>query len=200
MSKAQQRPRYYWRRLRQVYAQLETDRRLQERFPKASFGENVSVTSPHLLHLGESVSVQRGTILHCGGLEWSEGRGRIEIGSISVVGPHCILWGAGEIELGEGFECGPGTMIFSSAQDFSARVPEPVAPPLRFGKVTAGRFVTVFSGAIISPGVTLGDGAVVAAGAVVTTDVPSRQFWGGTPARMIRELPPWSLGVDRPHA
>jgi serine acetyltransferase len=198
MTSARPRSRNYWRRLRQAYAQLETDRRLRERFPTASFGENVFVVSPHLLDLGDHVTIQRGTTLHCGGLEWSEGSGCIEIGPTSFVGPNCVLWGAGEIHLGGGFECGPGTMIFSSAQDFGARVPELVAPPLRFGRVTAGRFVTVYSGAIISPGVTLGDGAVVAAGSVVVTDVPSRQFWGGVPACLIRELPPWTARTQPP--
>jgi maltose O-acetyltransferase len=183
---------YYVWRLRQVYARLETDRRLRVRFPGTYIGEDVTVTSPHLLHLGDSTSVQRGTILHCGGLDWSEGRGGIRIGSHAVIGPHCVLWGAGEIELGDGFECGPGTMIFSSAQDFATREPELVVPPLTFGKVTAGRFVTVYSGAIISPGVTLADGAVVAAGSVVVHDVPEREFWGGTPARLIRKLPAWT--------
>lgn len=82
-------------------------------------------------------------------------------------------------------------MIFSSAQDYATRVPKPVEAPLRYGKVVAGRYVSIYSGAIVSAGVTLGDGAVVAAGAVVVTDIPARELWGGVPARPIRKLPPW---------
>ena len=186
------RLRYLWHRLRAVYAQLEDERGLGERFATSHVEPGVRVVSPHLLELGDNVRIQRGTTLHCGGLDWSEGRGGIAIGSNSVIGPSCILWGAGEIELGEGFECGPGCMIFASAQDYATRVPEPVEPPLRFSKVTTGAYVSVYSGAIISPGVRLGDGAVVAAGSVVTKDIPSREFWGGVPARRIRELPPWA--------
>jgi acetyltransferase-like isoleucine patch superfamily enzyme len=185
------RAAYYWRRLRAQYARLEDDRRLRRRFPASNFEDNVRVVSPHLLELGENVNVQRNTVLHCGGLDWSDGRGRISIGPNSIISANSILWGAGEIELGEGFECGPGCMIFSSAQDFMTREPEPVSAPLFFAPVKAGRYVSIYSGAIVSPGVTLGDGAVVAAGAVVVSDIPSREFWGGVPARRIRSLASW---------
>jgi maltose O-acetyltransferase len=191
MSDANSRRAYYWRRLRARYARMEDDRRLRQRFPTCTLEENVRVVSPHLLELGDNVSVQRNSVLHCGGLDWSDGRGRIDIGSNSIISANSTLWGAGEIELGEGFECGPGCMIFSSAQDFMTREAEPVSAPLFFRPVKAGRYVSVYSGAIISPGVTLGDGAVVGAGAVVVSDVPSREFWGGIPARRIRSLSPW---------
>lgn len=191
------RPGYYLLRLREAYARLETDRRLRARFPTAVLGDQVAVVSPQLLELADHVTIQRGSTLHCGGLDWSEGRGRISIGEHSYLGPHCLLWGAGEIELGPGFGAGPGTMIFSSAEDFGNRLPELTPPPVRFAPVRAERFVTVYSGSIISPGVTLGEGAVVAAGSVVIADVPARQFWGGVPARLIRELPPFgSRGSD----
>jgi acetyltransferase-like isoleucine patch superfamily enzyme len=182
---------YYWLRLRSLYAQLEEHRRLGERFPTANIEEDVRIVSPHLLELGDNVSVQRGSVLHCGGLDWSEGRGRIAIGSHSIISSNCILWGAGEIELGEGFECGPACLLFAHAQDFINRAPEPIQPPLRYAPIRAGKYVSIYSGSIISPGVTLGDGAVVAAGSVVLQDVPARQFWGGAPAKKIRDLEPW---------
>lgn len=49
-----------------------------------------------------------------------------------------------------------------------------------------GRDVWVGYGAILRRGVTIGDGAVIAAGAVVTRDVPPYEVWGGTPARRIK--------------
>jgi acetyltransferase-like isoleucine patch superfamily enzyme len=52
-------------------------------------------------------------------------------------------------------------------------------------------FVTLWRiGAIICPGVTIGKNAVVAAGAVVTKDVPDNVVVGGNPARIIKKIPP----------
>jgi maltose O-acetyltransferase len=57
-----------------------------------------------------------------------------------------------------------------------------------------GDDVWVAHGALIEPGVTIGDGAVVSAGAVVTSDVPPRTLAIGNPARVM----PLSLAADQP--
>jgi maltose O-acetyltransferase len=51
-----------------------------------------------------------------------------------------------------------------------------------------GDFVWIGSHATVLKGVTIGDNAVIAAGSVVTKNVPSREVWGGVPARKISEL------------
>lgn len=188
---SQSRSSYYFGRLRQAYARAETDRRLRRRFPSAQLAENIQVVSPHLLELGEDVLVQGNAVLHCGGLEWSGGRGGILLESNVVIGSNCVLWGAGEIRVERGAEFGPGCMVFSSAQDFMGRVPVPKPPPLVFAPVRVGRYASVYSGVILSPGVTIGEGAVVGAGSVVISDVPSREFWAGAPAQLVRKLPDW---------
>lgn len=55
-----------------------------------------------------------------------------------------------------------------------------------FRPVVIGHHSWIGTGAIILQGVTIGDGAVVAAGAVVTKDVPAYEIWGGVPAKFIR--------------
>jgi acetyltransferase-like isoleucine patch superfamily enzyme len=52
---------------------------------------------------------------------------------------------------------------------------------------TIGDFAAVLMNAVVLGGVTVGEGAIVAAGAVVTTDVPAWEIWGGVPARRIGE-------------
>lgn len=55
--------------------------------------------------------------------------------------------------------------------------------------IRIGNDVWIGMRTIILKGVTIGDGAVVAAGSVVTKDVPPRTLYGGNPARFIKELP-----------
>ena len=57
-----------------------------------------------------------------------------------------------------------------------------------FGKVTIKENAWICIGAIICPGVTIGRNAVVAAGAVVTKDVPDDVVVGGNPARIIKKI------------
>jgi maltose O-acetyltransferase len=59
----------------------------------------------------------------------------------------------------------------------------------RIGRIRLGNGVFVGARALILPGVTIGDGAIIAAGSVVTKDVPDRTMVGGNPARQIRGVP-----------
>ena len=56
-----------------------------------------------------------------------------------------------------------------------------------FKPIRIGHHCWVGTGAIVLQGVTIGDGAVVAAGAVVTKDIPPYEVWGGVPAKFIRK-------------
>ena len=59
---------------------------------------------------------------------------------------------------------------------------------LHFGKVTIKENAWICIGAIICPSVTIGKNAVVAAGAVVTKDVPDNVVVGGNPAKVIKKI------------
>lgn len=54
-----------------------------------------------------------------------------------------------------------------------------------FGKVTIGDWVYIGTNSLIMPGVTIGDGALIAAGSVVTKSVPPKVVVGGNPARIL---------------
>ena len=60
--------------------------------------------------------------------------------------------------------------------------------PVRVDPVAIGRNVWIGRNAVVLPGVTIGDHAVVGAGAIVTKDVPARAIVAGNPARIVREI------------
>jgi len=63
----------------------------------------------------------------------------------------------------------------------------PTVQPL-YPEVTNAELARAF-GAILNPGVTVGDDAVIASGAVVTKDVPARAVVGGNPAKVLKFIP-----------
>jgi len=87
---------------------------------------------------------------------------------------------------------GDRTLIGYRAQIISANHRIPLVPERIFGaghekaRVVIGRDAWIGAGSIVLPGVSIGDGAVVAAGSVVTKDVAPYTIVGGTPATLIK--------------
>ena len=108
---------------------------------------------------------------------------RISIGRGSIVNSGTILDGRGaELRIGEYVDIAPNVRIWTLDHDpNSPRHAERPRP------VTIENYVWIASGATILPGVTLGQGCVVAAGSVVTRDVEAYAVVGGIPARKIGE-------------
>jgi acetyltransferase-like isoleucine patch superfamily enzyme len=180
--------RFARRRWRYLRAQWHLERELRGRYPTLSIEPGVELIRPERLTLGRNVAIQQGAVLHCGGLEWSGGEGSIAIGDDSTISTQCVLYGAGNIAIGRGFDCGPGTMIFSSRSDYEVNSTGRLPRTHVFAPVTIGDFVTVFAGCVIGPGVTIGDGAAIGAGSVVLDDVEPHCLYAGSPSRRIRGL------------
>jgi acetyltransferase-like isoleucine patch superfamily enzyme len=88
------------------------------------------------------------------------------------------------VEIGD--DCGIGDNVTIADSDHhSIDGNNPTAP------IVIGNHVWIASNAMICKGVTIGDGAVVAAGAVVRNDVPPHCLVGGVPAKVIREGIEW---------
>lgn len=68
------------------------------------------------------------------------------------------------------------------------RAPRSRVRPDVFAKTHVGRGTSIGGGAVILPGVTIGDRAMIGAGAVVTRDVPSGETWFGNPARSMAQV------------
>ena len=109
----------------------------------------------------------------------------IELGERVFFNFNCVVLDVCHVRIGAYTLFGPGVQIYAATHPMNA-----AARRLReLGKpVHIGADVWVGGGAIILPGVRVGDGAVIGAGSVVTRDIPERTFAAGNPCRAIREI------------
>jgi acetyltransferase-like isoleucine patch superfamily enzyme len=106
----------------------------------------------------------------------------ISIGNNCIIGFSCRLNGRGPLTIGNNVNISSETIIESGLHDFVTFEP-------RFKPITIKDNVWICTRAMILQGVTIGEGAVVAAGSVVTRDVPPFAIVAGVPARVIGTRP-----------
>lgn len=103
---------------------------------------------------------------------------------------NCVVLDVMAVRIGDHTLLGPAVQIYTAMHPLDA---DERRSGLEFAKpVTIGRDVWIGGGAIICPGVTIGDRAVIGAGSVVTRDVPPDVFAAGNPCRTVRQLAPRS--------
>ena len=106
---------------------------------------------------------------------------RVKFGKGVFINHSAILSASGGIEFEDGVSIAPGVRIATINHDFNQR-----HSIYSYGKVTIKKNAWIGMNVTIVPGVTIGEYAVVAAGAVVTKDVPPYAVVGGVPAKVIK--------------
>lgn len=106
---------------------------------------------------------------------------RVKFGKGVFINHSAILSASGGIEFEDGVSIAPGVRIATINHDFNQR-----HSIYTYGKVTIKKNAWIGMNVTIVPGVTIGEYAVVAAGAVVTKDVPPYAVVGGVPAKVIK--------------
>lgn len=119
-------------------------------------------------------------------------------GSFRGFGPHVHLGdhvsfndnvfinGSGEVHVGSYFHTGVNLTIISSNHNFENATSIPYDKVRIHKPVVIKDFVWCGNNVTIIPGITVGEGAIIAAGAVVVKDVPDCAIVGGNPAQIIR--------------
>lgn len=111
----------------------------------------------------------------------------IRIGVGSHIGRNCVFSGLGGISVGERCAISSAVVVYSISHDVDMQARQAVlASPIRRSEVRIGDCVWIGAGAIVLPGITIEDHAIIAAGAVVTKDVERWAVVAGVPARVIR--------------
>ena len=116
---------------------------------------------------------------------YTTGGENIRVGRNVFINQNCTMYDLGGIDIADDVMIGPNVSLITSGH--------PIEPSQRRAFVTAKpivieRNVWIAAGAIIIGGVTVGENSVVAAGSVVTKDVPPNTLVGGNPARVIRPI------------
>jgi len=126
------------------------------------------------------VKIGYGSTIHIGARFYQPKN--VVIGTGTIIGDHVTLDGRAKLVIGNQVDIASQVMIFNSEHCIDAEDFHPIEAPVKIED-----YVFIGPRAIILPGVTIGRGAVVAAGAVVTKDVPELTAVGGVPAKEIRK-------------
>jgi len=166
---------------RDLYGRIQRAIRLTERLNRIPFEEGEAIREAWSELTGTAVDTTFSLIppLYCDhGIN-------IRVGRNVFINQACMLMDIGGIEIGDDVMIGPRVSLLTAGH--------PLDPGRRRKQIVAARIVVernvwLGAGATVLQGVTVGSDAVVAAGAVVTRDVPPRTLVAGVPAQVLREI------------
>lgn len=114
--------------------------------------------------------------------------GRPKVGKNVFIGPYAVIDGTGSLTIGDNTHIGLHTMIWTHSTHLSCLIGKDVKETEKIESVVIENNVWIGGGAIITPGVKIGHHSIIAAGAVVTDDIPPYSLAAGTPAKVIRKI------------
>ena len=141
------------------------------------------VTWPHKIALGERCSLEHGVYLNAAGGH-SQGQ-TITIGAGTFVGSQCEFNAIESIVVGRNCLIASGSRFIDHNHGIALGTPIKLQPEVS-SPIVLGDDVWIGANSVVLKGVTIGDGAIVAAGSVVTKPIDAYTIVGGAPARLIR--------------
>jgi acetyltransferase-like isoleucine patch superfamily enzyme len=147
------------------------------------FEVGVLVFHPERIFIGDGVYVGHNSILK--GYYQND----LRIGDHTWIGQQCFIHSAGGVFIGKHVGIGPAVRIISSKHAEAGRDIPILLSPLEFAEVHIEDDADIGTGAVILPGVRIGKGAQIGAGAVVSHDIPAFAIAAGVPARVLRMRP-----------
>ena len=143
------------------------------------FETGVLVFHPENIEIGDNVYIGHYAILK------GYYKNKMVIGDGTWIGQQCFFHSAGGITIGRNVGIGPGVKIVTSSHSLDELDKPILHSALHFMPVAIGDDSDIGVGAIILPGVRIGQGVQVGAGAVVVSDVEDYTIVAGVPARVI---------------
>ena len=144
------------------------------------FEPGVLVFHPENIIIEDNVYIGHNTILK------GYYQNQMVIGQNTWVGQNCFFHAAGGLTIGKNVGIGPGVMIITSHHKDGVKDIPILFSTIEFNPVIIGDDSDIGIGAIILPGLTIGRGAQIGAGSVVTKNINDYVVVAGKPARLIR--------------
>lgn len=151
--------------------------------PDCVFEAGVLVFHPENIELGTNVYIGHNAILK------GYYKNSMRIGDETWIGQQAFLHSAAGIDIGARVGIGPGVRIITSCHTEAGRAIPILSSPIELAPVVIEDGCDLGVGAIVLPGVRIGKGAQIGAGAVVTGDVAPYSVAVGVPARVTRQRP-----------
>lgn len=144
---------------------------------------SLKVTWPHRVALGKRCSLEHDVYFNAAG-GYYDGVA-IDIGDGTFVGSNCEFNIVSRIQVGSGCLIAAGTRFID--HNHGTRLGSPmIDQPETHAEINIGEGVWIGADCIVLKGVSIGDGAIIAAGSVLTSSVPPNAIFAGVPARLIR--------------
>ena len=142
----------------------------------AIVGFNSKIINFSRVSIGKGCFIQDHVYLRAGA------SGHVKLKENVAINSFAMIFGHGGVEIGAYSQIGPGVLITTTGHDFHN------AMQTHYQPVRIGEWCWIGGKCTILPNVTIGNGAVVGAGSVVTKDIPDNCLAVGVPAKVIRHL------------
>ena len=114
--------------------------------------------------------------------------GSISIGKETIIGENSVLYGHGGISIGSNCLIAPNVSIMAIEHEYGEKGKLYFSQPMKCRGIKIGNNVWIGANATVLDGSSIGDNAIVAAGAVVKGTVPANTLVAGVPAKEIKKL------------
>jgi acetyltransferase-like isoleucine patch superfamily enzyme len=138
------------------------------------------------LNFGSDISIGRATLIRPSSYYGGDVGVGLWVGDRSSMGAGCFIGCSGEIRIGSDVMMGPGVRLYSENHNFEDLAQTIKAQGVKRSFLIIEDDCWLGSGVTVTAGVKIGKGSIVAAGSVVTKDVPANSLVAGVPARVIR--------------
>jgi acetyltransferase-like isoleucine patch superfamily enzyme len=142
---------------------------------------------PSGVKIGSNTLVMHGAILHVYNFRDLPNAG-IQLGKDCLIGEYTVIRGQGGVTIGDRVYTSPMTQLIAVNHVFDDRSQPFVEQGITAEGIVVEDDVWLGANAVVTDGVHIGKGSVVAAGAVVTQDVPPHTVVAGVPARVVKEI------------